>query len=349
MKAPKLVLILPFFLLLLAAGASAQTTDALYQAAKQEGVLNLYGGGPARIYTVYTEQFEKEYPGVKVNVVGGFSNTLTDRIDAEMKGGKSTADVTTLQTIQSFVRWKKEGKLLLFKPEGFDQVPDAFKDPEGYYHPDRIGGIVFGYNPGLVPKDQIPKNYADFLKPAWKGRIISTYPQTDDITLYLYYHIVQKYGWRFMEELMKLEPAFVDGHTGVNEKIFKGERSLTFDAIIGQTTIDKLQKRSIELAFGEEPFPVWAQTTAIFRGAPHPNAAKLYVTWALSRPVQIRKATTGYWSGRKDVPPAPGIKPLGEYRIHDGFREFITNDERVEKLRAEFGKHIKYVKGVEYR
>jgi ABC-type glycerol-3-phosphate transport system substrate-binding protein len=82
MKAQRFVPILPFFLLLLAAWASAQSIDALYQAAKQEGVLNLYGGGPARIYTVYTEQFEKEYPGVKVNVVGGFSNTLTDRITA---------------------------------------------------------------------------------------------------------------------------------------------------------------------------------------------------------------------------------------------------------------------------
>jgi len=64
--------------------ARAHDMDALYQAAKQEGALNLYGGGPAASFTARAKKFEQRFPGITVNVVGGFSNRLTGQIDAAL-------------------------------------------------------------------------------------------------------------------------------------------------------------------------------------------------------------------------------------------------------------------------
>jgi ABC-type glycerol-3-phosphate transport system substrate-binding protein len=62
-------------------GENTTTIDQLYRAAKQEGALNLNGGGPAAPYERRAAEFEKRFPGIKVSVTGGFSNILAPKID----------------------------------------------------------------------------------------------------------------------------------------------------------------------------------------------------------------------------------------------------------------------------
>ena len=67
--------------------------------------------------------------------------------------------------------------------------------------------------------------------------------------------------------------------------------------------------------------------------APHPNAAKLYLTWFLAREQQSR---LGSFSSRVDVPPPEGFQPLASYKIANNYREFMTNDKLVADLRKRF-------------
>ena len=130
--------------------ARAHDMDALYQAAKQEGALNLYGGGPAASFTARAKKFEQRFPGITVNVVGGFSNRLTGQIDAARKAGKPHADLAMLQTIQNFVQWKREGVLLAFKPDGWETIADQFKDPDGTFMGHYVTLLAYAYRPDLV-------------------------------------------------------------------------------------------------------------------------------------------------------------------------------------------------------
>jgi hypothetical protein len=202
--------------------AQAHDMDALHAAAKQEGALSLYAGGPTAPWVARGKRFEERFPGIRVNVVGGFSNRLTRQIDDARKAGKPIADLALLQTIQDFVRWKREGVLLSFKPDGWETVPDRFKDPDGTFMGHYISLVAYAQRPDLV---NVPVRSAkDFLNPAFKGKLISTYPHDDDITLYHYARLVERYGWSFMEEYMKLEPKFVMGHLGVAQALAKGRR-----------------------------------------------------------------------------------------------------------------------------
>jgi hypothetical protein len=74
-------------------------------------------------------------------------------------------------------------------------------------------------------------------------------------------------------------------------------------------------------------------TGGIFKDAPHPNAAKLYLTWFLAREQQSR---LGSFSSRVDVPPPEGFQPLASYKIANNYREFMTNDKLVADLRKRF-------------
>jgi len=317
-----------------AAPARAQNLDALYQKAKAEGSIVLYAGGPTAPWDTAAKDFSARNPGVSVSVTGGFSNVLDAKIDAQLQGGKLEVDLAVFQTLQDFVRWKQEGRLLNYKPPGFEKIDRSFVDAGGAYLGVQINAHVYGYNPNLVKPEDVPRSALDFLQPRFKGKVVSCYPADDDATLYAFYSIVQKYGWKYMDRYMANEPRFIQGHLGVVRSIASGESLVTFDTIASISMDQKNQGLTQAIAFSQDdPLPIWPYTAAIFKAAPHPNAAKLFLSWYLSPEQQ---AKTGNWSSRSDVPPPYGWKPILSYKVVNNYREFLTNTIQLAELRKRF-------------
>ena len=111
-----------------ATSAAAQSIDKLYEAAKKEGALSLNGGGPEGLYAPWVREFEQRFPGIKVKLTADFSNILAPKIDQELRDKKLSVDLTIFQTLKDYNRWKKQGVLMSFKPEGWDQIHPTFKD-----------------------------------------------------------------------------------------------------------------------------------------------------------------------------------------------------------------------------
>src|SRR5450759_3604978 len=96
--------------------AQAQSMQQLYEKAKLEKELVIYGGGPTSLYEVPAKAFEQKYPGIKVIIHSGFSNVHNEKINQQLKSKTLDADLAILQTVQDYIRWKKEGVLAKFKP-----------------------------------------------------------------------------------------------------------------------------------------------------------------------------------------------------------------------------------------
>jgi ABC-type Fe3+ transport system substrate-binding protein len=307
---------------------------------------------------------------VNVSVTGGFSNVLDAKIDAQLKSGKLEADLAVFQTLQDFVRWKQDGKLLKYKPPGFKKIDRSFKDRDGAFVAVQVNAHVYAYNPsitkiepldalsgspaidvlsgspatmlhlvrGALPVDLLPRNVPrsalDFLQPRFKSKVVSCYPADDDATLYAFYSIVKKYGWKYMDRYMANEPRFIQGHLGVVRSIASGESLVTFDTIASISMDQKNLGLTQEIAFSQvDPLPIWPYTAAIFKAAPHPNAAKLFLAWYLSPEQQ---AKTGNWSARSDVPAPYDWKPILSYSVVNNYREFLTNTVQLAELRKRF-------------
>ena len=185
--------------ILFALPASAQSLDALYENAKAEGALSLYAGGPTVPWEAAAKEFSARFPGIAVSVTGGFSNLLDKKIDAQLAAGKLEADLAMFQTLQDFVRWKQQGALLEFKPQGFDKIDPSFADPDGAFVAVLINAHIYAYNPNLVNAEDVPRSALDFLNSRFRGKVVTCYPADDDATLYAFYSIVQKYGWSYMD------------------------------------------------------------------------------------------------------------------------------------------------------
>ncbi|MDB5409037.1 MAG: family 1 extracellular solute-binding protein [Rhodospirillales bacterium] len=322
--------------LLVALGGAprGETMDELYVKAQDERTLVLYGGGPVAPYEGWAREFEKRFPGITVSVTGGYSNVLNAKINQQLADHRLEADLTIFQTVQDFVRWNRQGVLLHFKPDGFAAIPAAFKDKDGAYMAVSVSTLSYAYNPRSLPASEVPRSALDFLKPKFRGKLITAYPHDDDATLYVFYTIVQRYGWGYMDKYMANQPNFIQGHLGVARAIEDGSNLVTFDATSATVLRDKKDGKPIELAFSRsDPTPLFTVSAAILKDAPHPNAAKLYLTWYLAKEQQSR---TGGFSPRSDVAPPGGLQTLSSYKTADRYRELVADEKLMTSLRKRF-------------
>ncbi len=320
-----------------AAPAGAQSLDDLYAKAKTEAAFTLYVGGPTAPWEAMAKKFNERYPGIAVSISGGFSNVLDKKIDAQIAAGKLEVDAAILQTIADFVRWKADNRLIDFKPAGFDKIYPQFKDRDGAYWATMMNAVPYMVNTEQVAAADAPNSALDFLKPQFKGKIVTAYPADDDVTLWVFYHIVRKYGWSYMDKYMAAKPNFIQGHLGEQRSIGSGQNLATFDSIHNITTVLKKQGMKVDSHFPTvDATPFWQLSGAIFKGAPHPNAAKLFLTWLLEPAQQIATET---WSGRSDVPPPKGYKPIFSYKVVTDYREFLVDQDKIAGLRKRFEKY----------
>ena len=317
--------------------ASAETADQLYAKAKEEKTLALWGAGPAANYERAARAFEQQYPGIAVSLTGGSSNVLNGKIEEQIKAKKVETDLVIFQTIQDFVNWNKRGLLLRFKPDGFDKIGASSKDKDGAWIAVNAIPLFYIYNTEHVRSEDVPKSALDFLKPQFKGKLVTNYPADDDAALYAFYTIVQKYGWSYMDQYMAQQPKFIRGHLGVAQNVASGESLVSFeDSLTAIVVAQRAGGKIAPAAPTADPLPVFFTAEAILNDAPHPNAAKLFVTWFLSKEWQSR---IGIYSSRSDVPPPEGLKPLSSYRLADSYLQFVTDEKQLVELRKRFEKY----------
>jgi hypothetical protein len=279
--------------------AAAQPDD-LYGAAKAEGALTIYTGGAT--LSAEVKAFNARFPGLDVSVVSAYSNVNDVKIDRMLREHDVSADVVSFQTIQDFVRWNQAGELLPYQFPGFASFDPHYKDPGGAFVATSLYPLTYGYNPQLLAAPDVPRSALDFLRPAFKGKIVTCYPHDDDATLYLFSSLQQKYGWEFIDRYMANAPAFIEGHLGVAKAIAAGKSLVTFDCSAHMALDLRAQGQQIAIAFS---------------------------------PVDLQ-AGTGTWSARRDVPPPAGYKPLASYRLANDYRNFMVNATQVDALRRRF-------------
>jgi ABC-type Fe3+ transport system substrate-binding protein len=312
----------------------APSLQWLYNEARAEGgQLVVFAGGDAPDQNDGVKQaFEQQFPGLTMTIKTDLSKYHDARIDNQLARKRLEPDVAQLQTLQDFDRWKHEGVLLRYKPEGFDQVYKEFKDKDGYYTGFMVLAFSYLSNNTLVPPAQAPRTARDFLDPKYTGKLTITWPNDDDAVLYMFKNIIDKYGWGYMDGLMAQQPTFVRGLPSSVGAVMSGQAAATIAGISG--LVGNPASPATFTIPADDFFQSWAQTAAIFKNAKHPFAAKLYLSWLLSKPFQEQSFQ---WSVRKDVPPPAGYKPILEYANTNpvGFHEWMKDRAAVEQFKSQ--------------
>ena len=68
--------------------------------------------------------------------------------------------------------------------------------------------------------------------------------------------------------------------------------------------------------------------TAIVKGSPHPNAAKLFAQFNLTPEIQHKFTEEGHHSPRVDIPPPPGLPRLEQLTLYPADYDFIEKNTK---------------------
>ena len=166
-----------------------RTIDKIYQAALQEGgtVTLWHGGDETNQQDALKAAFENRFPGMTLNLTVDLSKYHDGLIDEQLANNHVYVDSIVLQTLHDYPRWKEEGALLYYAPAGFDKIHPSFRDVDAAFYGVRIfGWNVVWNNAKLNDSAGRIRDFADFLNPDLKDKIVLTYPNDDDAVLYAF-------------------------------------------------------------------------------------------------------------------------------------------------------------------
>jgi iron(III) transport system substrate-binding protein len=305
-------------------------------AAKKEGQINVY----IYRYEGLLQDFKREYPGINVVSVTGRGTELTNRIMAERRAGKFIADVYSGGTNSLFNTLYKGKALdpikpLLLLPEVTDLSKwygneHRYADPDGKYIFAFIGSpsnAQLAYNTKMVDPKEF-KSYADLLNGKWKGKIVSLDPRDAGLgaTMQFYYYSPE-IGPEFMKKFFGgMEIAYSKNFRQMTDWLAQGK----FAVCMGCK--DSMRAKNQGLPVDDFDTNRWKEGSSFSAGggsfgymnqAPHPNAAKVFINWFLSRKGQMALQKLGDIDDpansrridipKDDIPPDNRLQPGVKY------------------------------------
>jgi len=299
--------------------AAADEWEKVLAAAKKEGTVSVIGPVGSDRHDLLTLSFEKKY-GIKVDYWSDRGSGIGPKITAERNAGKFLWDVFIGGTTTALTVTLPGGMLDPIEPV---LILPQVKDPKQW----RGGGIEYldpgkrvlimmltqrgtiYVNPKVVKPESIT-SYKDLLNPKYKGKIVMDDPTKagPGQATFTFFYLHPDLGPNFIRELAKQEPTIMRDYQQELDVIAR-ERFLV---LIGDTDMiaEERIRSGMPIAIldprkikeGSDVGSVGG-TLTMFNRAPHPNAAKVYINWLLSKEGQTDYARlTGNISARLDVP-----------------------------------------------
>ena len=306
--------------------------DAIYEAAKLEGEVVVYSNS-SKIEKLI-EPFEAMYPGVKLS--GGD----TDDIDVKMKAEQQSGNVVGDVWFQSFGHvlygeFVPNQWLWSYVPPGTEFLWPV--TPDRPFALQRRSVDVIGYNQEVNPDGCPVSNWWEFTEPELKGKFYMEDPLADSsttakITLIIQYadEFADAYealysadwttdemygddtpnaGYLYLKKLAVNEPGIQPGGDEVDEAFATIGMDPNSEAGYGWTGLSSYEdtldgELAMAPCYGLEPRVgiLKAAYLGVATNAPHPNAAKLFIKFALSQ------EGFGPWSKIGTYAPVVGIE-----------------------------------------
>ena len=282
----KIIALVLLMLVVLVNGAMAQSEE-LIAAAQAEGELVVYGSCEEEYLAAVTQHFQELY-GIKTT----YQRLSTGEVQAkiEEENGNPSADVWFGGTTDPYNVVASEGLLEAVEPENAAHLTSPmYRHADGYWF-----GIYKGILGFMVNQEELdrmgleaPQDWADLLKPEYKGLIWLSNYNTAGTAKLVINTMIQKYGHdegiQYLVDLDKNIEVYTKSGSGPSKNVGTGECVIGIGFLHdGITQILDNGYDNITLVIPSTGTSFEIGATAMFKGAAHPNAAKLWLEYALS-------------------------------------------------------------------
>lgn len=262
---------------------------ALYEAAAKEGMVISNNTGPTWAnWAALFRVFGQRYPNISLvyNDVG--SGVAVNALER-------TKNRPQIDTIYYFgangVDAQKRGLLAPFKPTNFNKLPPLAKHPEGEWFTIHQLEVVFIVNKKLVKN--VPKSFADLLKPEYKGNIVYLDPRSTGVGQVMTWaanfatkgsYANLEPGLKYIEQLHKSGNVLRVMGTTPYAQFVKGEIPIWVNFVNDGLRAKFLDGMGddVEIVSPSEGTVAAPYTISLVKGGPNPNAAKLWLNFIMS-------------------------------------------------------------------
>ncbi|WP_103104240.1 ABC transporter substrate-binding protein [Brevibacillus reuszeri] len=284
--------------------------------AKKEGEVTIIGPA-ATSREELMRQFEKQYPGIKVKYIGMRPSLAVSKLLAEQQQDKYLSDI--------LLEGGQQIAFDLFPAGATDDIRKFIVFPEiqddnnwymgyeaGYSMASNTGQYVFAIialpnihiNHDVIPEGEI-KTLQDLLDPRWRGKMVLHNFARQAQGHGTLAALAASEGKEFVLKLLEQEPLVIDDPRQLIEAYVTGKYPIGIG--LDNTMLRQFREQGVvknsgklqpEVSTVVTPFPI-----GVLKNQPHPNAAKVFINWFLSKEGQNQfvTLTKESQSRRKDV------------------------------------------------
>ena len=268
------------------------------------------------------KRFEEKYPFIKTELNRLTADRLLIRFQAEARAKKPVADVIMNGGARTYIT-KKEGLLMKYISPESKFYGTGFKDPDGYWTDAYLNAHVLVYNTRMLKPAEVPLTHADLLKPQWSGKFVMVSKAYEWFLKIIKLQGEAK-GMEFFKRLAAQKPGFRIGSSQIADLVAAGEHPLGINTY--STNIEDLKAKGAPVEWvGLDPVVATLHPIAVSAAAPHPNAAKLFVDFVLSREGMMLLRSFKRIPSRLDVEPIVA-------RLTKGIKFYPSEPELAEEF-----------------
>lgn len=299
----------------------ASEWEQIVAGAKREGRVGVVGPQGVEIREGLTRGFQKKYPEIQVDFSGMQGVQIAPKLLNELRAGKNTTDIVVTGTTTIIEALMPANAVVPVQP--FLVGPNTrdesvwrggkfqFADNAGRYDLVMTAYVKapFIYNPNLVNPSEF-KSWKDLLDPKWGGKMVlrDATGAGGGLANATFWYTHKELGKKFIEALFKQNLTVVRDDYQILNFVGQGKYPLAIGQ--GDVPANEYIRKGLPIRYmtGEALregtyLTAGNGTFAVIKGAPHSNAAKVYIDYLLSREGQWEWSKgSGFASFRRDVP-----------------------------------------------
>jgi ABC-type Fe3+ transport system substrate-binding protein len=284
------------------AAPSPSPSQSLVEAAKKEGQVVWYVTMPLNAAQAIAKDFEQKY-GIQVVVQRVPGETVFTRFVQENRAGKPQSDVLQGSDVAPFQQLDTMKMLLHYKPPTYDRI-SAINRIGDYAYGAYITDVAVLVNTNLVSEADAAslRSWQGILDPKWKGKIATVepylggirfspwmyalYPTRGSVTDFKTGAAVKKpsqsLGEPFLKSFGAQKPVIYSDPNAAADALAKGQFAIVYPYFEGGAYTYFKAGAPVRWYFQDPTIGYPLTFDAISTSAPHPNAAKLFLNWAMS-------------------------------------------------------------------